>query len=204
MAQTFREQGGAATMDPSALRRWITSRMLNRVLDPERERTLAAAAEREREASGARHTVDYFHQLDDPYSLLAAQCIGPLLAHYDIDIRWHLVPGPGGANAPEPELLAALARADAEAVAPFYDLRCPPLVAPAAALLERAQRVFTATPDRLRVEAAEALSIAVLTGNAAQVEDLALRHGEASAEDAEALLRAGAANKCIRIVLNFN
>ena len=195
MAQTFREQGGAATMDPSPLRRWVTSRMLNRLLAPEHERQLAAAAEQQREGSGERHVVEYFHQLDDPYSLLAAQCIGPLLAHYDIDLRWHLVPGPSGANLPEPELLPALARADAAAVAPFYDLVCPPLVAPDAALLQRAQRIFTATPDRLRVEAAEALCSAVLTGDAALLEELARRHGEASAADAEALLQAGAARR---------
>lgn len=195
MAQTFREQGGAATMDPSPLRRWVTSRMLNRLLDPERERKLAAAVEQDRLRSGERHTVDYFHQLDDPYSLLAAQCIGPLLAHYDIDVRWHLVPGPSGANLPEPELLPALARADAAVVAPFYDLRCPQLAAPDDALLQRAQRVFTATPDRLRVEVAEGLSSAVLTGDAALVEELARRHGEASPADAEALLQAGAARR---------
>ncbi|MFU8765732.1 MAG: hypothetical protein ACNA7T_14465 [Haliea sp.] len=176
MAQTFREQGGAATMDPSPLRRWITSRLLNRLLDPEREQKLAAEAEHEREASGARHTVEYFHQIDDPYSLLAAQCIAPLLAHYDIDVRWHLVSGASGANAPEPELLAALARADAAAVAPFYELHCPPLVAPEQALVQRAQRVFAATPERLRVEAAEALSSAVLTGNAVLLDELARRH----------------------------
>jgi 2-hydroxychromene-2-carboxylate isomerase len=195
MAQTFREQGGAATMDPSALRRWVTSRMLNRLLDPEREQKIATEAEREREASGARHVVEYFHQIDDPYSLLAAQCIAPLLAHYDIDVRWHLVPGASGANAPEPELLATLARADAAAVAPFYELQCPPLVAPEQALVQRAQRVFAATPERLRVEAAEALSSAVLTGNAVLLDELARRHGEASAKDTEAMLQAGAARR---------
>ncbi len=195
MARTFKEQGGAATMDPSPLRRWLTSRMLNRVLDPGRERKLAETAERERLSRGERHVVEYFHQLDDPYSLLAAQCIGPLLAHYEIDVRWHLVPGPSGANAPEPELLAALARADAKAVAPGYGLACPPLVAPDGALLRRAQRIFTATPERGRVEAAEALSSAVLTGNALALDDLAKRHGEATAEDADALLQAGAARR---------
>ncbi|MEQ9465005.1 MAG: DsbA family protein [Haliea sp.] len=195
MARTFREQDGASTMDPSPLRRWITSRILNRVLDPARQRELEETSERERLDRGERHVVEYFHQLDDPYSLLAAQCIGPLLARYEIDVRWHLVPGPSGANSPEPQLLAALARADAEAVAPGYGLACPPLVAPESSLLQRAQRIFTATPERGRVEAAEALSSAVLTGNAAALDELAKRHGEATDADADALLQAGAARR---------
>ena len=33
----FREQGGAATMDPGPLRRWLTSRIINRVKSAERQ-----------------------------------------------------------------------------------------------------------------------------------------------------------------------
>ena len=31
MSNKFKEQGGAATMDPSKLRRWITSRLFTKV-----------------------------------------------------------------------------------------------------------------------------------------------------------------------------
>ncbi|HEY7775450.1 MAG TPA: DsbA family protein, partial [Kineobactrum sp.] len=195
MAAKFTEQGGAATMDPSPLRRWVTSRLLNRLTDPRRRGAAARRSEQQRSRSGAGHVVEYFHQLDDPYSLLAAQCIGPLLAHYDISIRWHLVPGPSGANLPEPELLPALARDDAFAVAPFYGLQCPPLAAPAAPLLQRAQRIFAATPEAGLVEAAEALSSAVLTNNAGALDVLAQRHGESSAAESAALLASGEARR---------
>ncbi|PLW82646.1 2-hydroxychromene-2-carboxylate isomerase [Kineobactrum sediminis] len=195
MAGKFTEQGGAATMDPSLLRRWVTSRLLNRLTDPGRRNAAAARAEQQRLQTGAGHIVEYFHQLDDPYSLLAAQCIGPLLAHYDISIRWHLVPGPSGANLPEPELLPALARDDAVAAAPFYGLQCPPLFAPSAALLQRAQRIFSATPEAGLVEAAEALSSAVLTNNADALDVLARRHGESSDAERDAMLASGEARR---------
>lgn len=184
MAQSFREQGGAATMDPSALRRWLTSRLLNRQM-----------AERKGPPEPFPRRLEYFHQLDDPYSFLAAQCIGPLLAQYDLQVDWHLVPGPSGANLPEPDLLPALAREDAASVAPYYGLICEALVRPDDAMLARAQRVFTAVGAAAKVEAAELLSSAVLTGNMAALEAQAFRHGEATAKDTAACLEKGDARR---------
>ena len=34
MAEQFQNQGGAATMDPSRLYRWLVSRMMTRMSDP--------------------------------------------------------------------------------------------------------------------------------------------------------------------------
>ncbi len=73
----------------------------------------------------APHRVHYFHQIDDPYSDLAAQTLPVLEENYDIEIIPHLVSAHVGPNLPEPELLARLARHDVARVAPHYGLAFP-------------------------------------------------------------------------------
>ena len=73
----------------------------------------------------APHRVHYFHQVDDPYSDLAAQAIPVLEENYDIEIIPHLVSAHVGPNLPEPELFAQLARHDVARVAPYYGLVFP-------------------------------------------------------------------------------
>jgi 2-hydroxychromene-2-carboxylate isomerase len=89
-----------------------------------RERLLKARerAERQRTASGARHLVHYFHQVDDPYSALAASNLPRLLARYDIDLDAHVVGPPADNAAPEREKLIAYSRRDAQRLARYYGL----------------------------------------------------------------------------------
>ena len=84
-----------------------------------RERLLAqrAKAERHRQRAGAAHEVHYFHQVDDPYSALAAQSLTPLLARYAIRLQAHVVGPPPDAAAPEREKLVAYSRRDADMLA---------------------------------------------------------------------------------------
>lgn len=112
------EQGGAATGDPSPLRRWLTSRIVNRLIDP-------AYIERQRRRAGTPRELLYFHQVDDPYSCLAAQCLPALLQRYGLTLQCHLVGGPGPVNNPEPALARDLALEDTRRVAPAYGLRFP-------------------------------------------------------------------------------
>ena len=72
MSEQFKEQGGAATMDPSRLRRWLTSRFLSSLVKPGRVEKIEARAERQRVKSGLPHRLEYFHQVDDAYSHLAS------------------------------------------------------------------------------------------------------------------------------------
>ena len=65
MTEQFKEQGGAATMDPSRWRRWLTSKIVTTLVKPERLEKLQAKAERERLKAGLPHTLEYFHQVDD-------------------------------------------------------------------------------------------------------------------------------------------
>ncbi len=64
MAEKFKEQGGTATMDPSPLVRWITSRVMTRLSSPQTLVKTQAKCEKERLKTGQPHVVEYFHQLD--------------------------------------------------------------------------------------------------------------------------------------------
>ena len=82
-------------------------------------------AERRRRLRGERHQVHYFHQVDDPYSQLAAQVLGKLVERYDIELVPHLVGPPPDSAAPERARLEAFALRDAADVAPGYGLAFP-------------------------------------------------------------------------------
>ncbi len=62
--------------------------------------------------------VEYFHQVNDGYSHLAAKVLQQLCQRYGIELVCHLVRGPQGKNSAEPELLLELSRYDAFHVAP--------------------------------------------------------------------------------------
>jgi 2-hydroxychromene-2-carboxylate isomerase len=78
-----------------------------------------------RRVSGAPHRIDFFHQVDDPYSELALQAIAALQKRYRVEFQFHLVSQTDRVHAPEPELLSDYARRDCGWVAPYYDLEFP-------------------------------------------------------------------------------
>ena len=82
-------------------------------------------AEQRRRALRQPHRIGYFHQVDDPYSHLAAQVLADLVARYDVELEPHLVGAPPDDAAPERRLLEAFARKDAADVAPSYGLEFP-------------------------------------------------------------------------------
>ena len=142
MAKQFKEQGGAATMDPSAAYRWLSSLVMSKVISPERLMAKRQKVEKRRQASGASHVVEYFHQVEDGYSHLAVQALMGFSNRYDIELRCHLVAGPSGDNAVEPELLIKLSQYDASFIAPHYGLEAPGA---------------NALPDREAIELAESV-----------------------------------------------
>ena len=74
------------------------------------------------------HVVQYFHQVDDPYSHLAAQALAELHERYAIQIELHLVHRPADWAAPERALLADWARRDAALLAERAGLMFAPRV----------------------------------------------------------------------------
>lgn len=81
-----------------------------------------ARAERRRVASGQAHVVHYFHQVDDPYSALAAAGLSRLLVRYDITLQAHVVDPPSDALTPERARLQTYSRSDAQRLAPRVQL----------------------------------------------------------------------------------
>jgi len=79
-------------------------------------------AEKARQAAGARHVIEYFHQADDPYSHLLVQLLPEFLRRFDVEMKCHVVSLPDDASAPDRPRLQAYARKDAERLAPRLGL----------------------------------------------------------------------------------
>ena len=179
-------------MDPSRLMRWLTSRVMSRISRPTSTEARHAKAEQIRVKAGAPHRVDYFHQVDEGYSDLTAQVLERFAQRYDIELHCHLVRGQEGKNAPEPEMLASLARYEAHLIAPGYGLCFPQRPDP-----PEPEHVVVATQilaaqsseDFPRVVAA--VSAALWQGDDAALKRLAVAHGSASADAAAAAVSAG-------------
>ena len=110
---------------PGWLRQLLSRRVLGPLADPTVIRARREKAEARRRRRGAPHVVDYFHQLDDPYSHLAAQVLATFAERYDVVLRLHWIRASGGASQPESQKLAVWARRDAELIAPHLGLSFP-------------------------------------------------------------------------------
>ena len=179
-------------MDPSHLTRWLTSRVMTRLSRPASVAARHRKADQARLKAGAPHCVEYFHQVDEGYSYLAAQTLERLAARYDIELRCHLVRGQEGKNAPEPELLAQLARVDSHLIAPGYGLTFPEHPgAPAAGLVETAAQILADQSDADFPGVAVSVSEALWRGDAAALAQFAAELGTASPEATTAAVEAG-------------
>lgn len=154
-------------------------------------------AERRRRLAGDPHRVRYFHQVDDPYSHLAAQVLPRLLERYDVVLEPHLVGPPPDDAAPERERLEAFARKDAADVAPFYGLDFPEVAArPEPAASERAACLLASASAAGRLpELAGRVGAALWRGDREGLEKLA---AELPAADAAATRRATEAGSALR------
>ena len=192
MSEQFKDQGGVATMDPSHLTRWLTSRLMTRISGAGAVAARHRKAEQARVKAAAPHRIDYFHQVDEGYSYLAAQMLERLTDRYDTELHCHLVRGQEGKNAPEPELLAQLARVDSYEIAPGYGLSFPHHPEPpAASLVETASQILAAQSHSDFPRAAESVSEALWRGDAAALAEFAAKLGTASPEATTAAVEAG-------------
>lgn len=138
------------------------------------------------------HRILYFHQLDDPYSDLAAELLLPLLDRYGVELELHLVGPPPDEAAPERERLVAYSRRDAAAVAPHRGLRYrDPGRQPPEEALALARRILALPrPMREAASLASAVGAALWEGKESALAELAATCGVAS--ESEASERQGA------------
>lgn len=196
MAQQFEDQGGLATSNPPAIVRWLTSKLMSWMISPAAQNRRRARAERARLRRGEPHRVEYFHQVEDAYSHLAAQLLRPLLETYDVELVPHLVTVEKDRNLAEPELLPPLARHEAAKLAPYYGLRFPGAAsAPSPGLVDRARAVLAGVAPADFPEAAVAVGDALWQADAAQLEVLSRKWDSADAADVSLALKNGNARR---------
>lgn len=196
MTQEFKDQGGAATSDPSRFQRWLTSRIMSTLFTKERVARRRLKAEKRRQKERRPHCVEYFHQVDDGYSQLAASVLKQIAARYDVELVCHLVRGPVGKNVAEPELLTRLSRYEASLIAPGYGLRFPDHpndLATEQILL--ATRVLAAQSNQRFIDIVESVGSALWADDAAALQQLAQEHGQCGQAQADAMVDKGTARR---------
>ncbi len=125
------------------------------------DRARQAAAELRRRVTRSDRAIDFYFDLTDPWSYLAAQVAVRLAKAYPVEVRFHLIGRPAGDVDPAPVLRAQYAIRDAMDLAAHWDLDFPgkkPLEPKA--LSKAAQILLRPRPDR------EQLRLAVQLGRA--------------------------------------
>jgi len=179
-------------VDPPGWLRWfISRRVLGPLMDGAAIQKRRQKAEARRRRRGEPHAVDYYHQLDDPYSHLTAQVLATFAKRYDIVLRFHLIRASGGASQPEFEKLAVWARRDAGLVAPHFGLSFPAMAGtvPDTDHQLLAGRALAAKGDDTAVASVADISRALWSGDERALADLA--KGGASAAELSAALDRG-------------
>lgn len=100
-----------------SLKTLVVSRVAEAITSAQRQDAARDKFEKERQRQGARHRVDYFHQIDDPYGHLALQALDLFRSRYDVDLHVWLVGPPDEWAAPERDRLIAYAREDSARLA---------------------------------------------------------------------------------------
>jgi 2-hydroxychromene-2-carboxylate isomerase len=190
------QQSGAASSNPSGIKRWALSRLMTHAISAERQARQRVRKEARRRKDGRPHLVEYFHQVDDGYSHLAMQALAKLAGAYHIDLVVHLVPGLRDDNIPEPDLLLDMSRWDSAAIAPHYGLAFPEAPsAPAKRLSDLALSILAALEVNSVITVGVEVSDSLWRGDEAGLKAIAAEYGTASEASVAARLKAGAARR---------
>lgn len=192
MTQQFEDQGGTASSNPSRLKRWIASKVMSKMVGSERLQKKRIQAEKQRLQKGLPHRVEFYYQVDDAYSHLAAQMLVPLMDTYDIELVPYLAGPPSGDSAPEPELLLEYSLYDTKVVAPHYGLEFPAEAKlPDTGQQKLATAILAAAKPVDFPEAAVAVGQALWSGDDGELRALAEKWGKVDASEAAAAVATG-------------
>ena len=106
-----------------SLKSWLMPVISQQFLSRSRLLALREKAEIKRNAQQRPHVLHFFHELEDPYSMLLAQAIPLLQSKYSVSVLQHLVGPPDDSAAPEREKLKAYSQQDASRLAMHYGLQ---------------------------------------------------------------------------------
>lgn len=137
-----------------------------------------ALADLKRRVTRAEPGVDFYFDLSDPASYLAAQAAERMAAAYPLPVRVHVVSEPAADVDPAPALRALHAIRDAHDVATRWDVDFPGKKPLEPGTLKRAHQVLIkARPDREQLEVVLAIAKAAWTNDQKELVALTGRHG---------------------------
>lgn len=176
----------------------MVRRLLTTTLTSNGLRDLRRARHRlARRIGGRAMTVDFFFQVDDPYSAIALPYLDALVERYGLTLKLHLVPAPDAAAAPEIERLADYGRRDARMLATTLGLAPIGAGHPSAAQIARAQAIAAAALNGERpIDALTAVGCACLDEDTdAALAAAAERFGALDAATTATIVAQGAATR---------
>ncbi|MCY3966230.1 MAG: DsbA family protein [Acidobacteria bacterium] len=100
-----------------SIKSFASKQFSTHLLDERRRDKARARAERERRRKGEPHRIEFFHQVDDPYSHLLAQALVKVQDRYDVEVVTWLVEPPEDWAAPARALLESYSLVDARRLA---------------------------------------------------------------------------------------
>ena len=176
-----------------SIKSFASKQFSTHLLDERRRDKARARAERERRRKGEPHRIEFFHQVNDPYSHLLAQALVELHARYDVEVVTWLVEPPEDWAAPARALLESYSLVDARrlaAKAAFHATSAEPPSSESAMSVQRQLAATLATPEE--PGAAETLEAAVALGKGLwSGESGAATEGTATDATLKVALRAG-------------
>ncbi len=100
-----------------SIKSFASKQFSTHLLDERRRDKARARVERERRRKGEPHRIEFFHQVDDPYSHLLAQALVKLEEHYEVEVAVWLVEPPEDWAAPARAMLESYSLVDARRLA---------------------------------------------------------------------------------------
>lgn len=164
--------------------RLLRSTMIRHLADVNTMETRHGRAQCKRHAAGEPQRVWYYHQVDDPYSHLAAQALSGLLARFEIELLPRVTDQPQAIAIHDDHMWDQWSRRECAAMAPYYGLDTTDSgQRPQAELVQLARRILVKQETNPTRFAAVAVNVgtALQAGDASRLEALAAEHGTADA-----------------------